>query len=176
MVNKAPKPQKAPKAKRAGKTQNQSQNPFISGFPEGSLFAQSQKFVQEHDAKPFRDFSYFVLAFLTFFIWKLHGSVKADHTNGVGIWGLMVFGIIAAINVWTYFLVMICAKRRGDIGIVRIQDEDIIRSMWMSGFFGAWAAIFYFGYRPEDPNFYPKAISSSVLNVFWVAVAVKFYM
>lgn len=61
--------------------------------------------------------------------------------GGIGVWSFFVFGTIILLNIWSYFLVMVCAKRKGDIGIVRIVDDDIIRFIWMSGLFGAWAAI-----------------------------------
>ncbi|KAG0206185.1 hypothetical protein BGX28_002320 [Mortierella sp. GBA30] len=174
MVNKAPKPAKAPKTnKRANRD---ASNPFLTNFAEDSLFARSQQFVKEHDAKPFRDFGYVVLVFLSFFIWRLSAAVQSHHGGAIGIWSFFVFGTIALMNIWTYFLVMICAKRRGDIGIVKITDEDVIRFTWMSGLFGSWAAIIYFGYRSQDSKFFSKAVMASVLNIFWVAVLVKFYL
>ncbi|KAF9575196.1 hypothetical protein EC968_004132 [Mortierella alpina] len=175
MVNKAPKPAKASKVnKRANR--NAAPSPFMTNFPEGSLFARSQEFVKEHDAKPFRDFGYFVFVLLAFFIWRLFAAVQSQHSTGISIWSFFVFGTIAVINVWTYFLVLICVRRRGDIGIVKIGDDDVIRFMWISGLFGAWAAIFYFGHRSQDPKFFSKAVMASVFNILWVAVLVKFYL
>jgi hypothetical protein len=52
-----------------------------------------------------------------------------------------MFGSIAFLNLWAYFLVNIVARRGGDIGIVKITDDDIVRFMSLSGLFGAWAAI-----------------------------------
>jgi len=78
MVNKPPKPTKAPKAKRTAAAAKNA-NPFMTGFSEDSLFGRSQKFVQETDAKPFRDFGYVVLAILTFFIWRLAAAVQSGH-------------------------------------------------------------------------------------------------
>lgn len=60
---------------------------------------------------------------------------------GVAIWGFLTFALIILINIWTYFLVLIKCRRGGDIGIVKIADEDIHRFMWISGLFGAWAGI-----------------------------------
>ncbi|KAF9177712.1 hypothetical protein BGZ51_004512 [Haplosporangium sp. Z 767] len=175
MVNKPPKPAKAPKVNKRAARAAATTTPF-GNFAEGSLFARSQQFVQEHDAKPFRDFGYVVLAILTFFIWRLSVAVHAHHDAGIGIWSLLTFGTIVILNVWSYFLVMIRARRGGDIGIVKITDEDIIHFMWISGLFGCWGAIIYFGYRSRDPKFFSKAVSASVLNVFWLAILVKFYL
>ncbi|KAI7828245.1 hypothetical protein BC939DRAFT_71778 [Gamsiella multidivaricata] len=141
MVNKAPKPAKAPKVnKRAGRGA-QANDPFMANFPEGSLFARSQQFVKENDAKPFRDFAYMVFVILAFFIWRLYVAVQSQVSAAIGIWSFFVFGTVVVLNIWTYFLVLICAKRGGDIGIVKITDEDIHRFMYISGLFGAWAAI-----------------------------------
>ncbi|KAG0042265.1 hypothetical protein BGZ83_000699 [Gryganskiella cystojenkinii] len=173
MVNKPPKPAKAPKTnKKAVK----AANPFLTNFSEDSLFGRSQKFVQETDAKPFRDFGYVILAFLTFCIWRLSVAVQSAHGGAIGVWSLFVFGTIAILNIWTYFLVLIRARRGGDIGIVTITDEDVVRFMWMSGFFGGWAGIFFYGYRSTDPKFFTQCLTSTFLNVFWVAVFVKFYL
>ncbi|KAI1315518.1 hypothetical protein EDD11_000699 [Mortierella claussenii] len=175
MVNKPPKPVKAPKVNKRT-NRNAATNPLMTQFPEGSLFARSQQFVKEHDAKPFRDFGYVVMVILGIFIWRLYAAQQSQHGGAIGIWSFFVFGTIAVINVWTYFLVLICKRRGGDIGIVKITDEDVYRFMQMSGLFGAWAAILYFGYRSPDPKFFSRAATASVLNIFWVAVLVKFYM
>ncbi|GJJ78455.1 hypothetical protein EMPS_10814 [Entomortierella parvispora] len=175
MVNKPPKPAKAPKANKRAAAKAAS-NPFMSSFSEDSLFGRSQKFVKETDAKPFRDFGYVVLAVLTFCIWRLSAAVQSGHGGANSIWSFFVFGLIAILNIWTYFLVLIRAKRGGDIGIVTILDEDVIRFMWMSGLFGAWAAILWFRYRPTETAFFRKAFTSTLFNVFWVAIYVKFYL
>lgn len=80
MVNKAPKPAKAPKTPKAEKRalRAERQNPM---FGEGSLFQRSQQFVKENDAKPFRDFGYFVIAILSFFIWRLSAAVQSNHAG-----------------------------------------------------------------------------------------------
>jgi len=71
MVNKPPKPAKAPKANRRVKHQNTG-SAFMSQFSDDSLFARSQQFVKENDAKPFRDFSYMMFVLLAFIIWRLY--------------------------------------------------------------------------------------------------------
>ncbi|KAF9356492.1 hypothetical protein BGX26_005184 [Mortierella sp. AD094] len=173
MVNKPPKPAKAPKVnKRANRN---GPGPFVTQFPEGSFFAQSQQFVKENDAKPFRDFGYMLLAILFFFIYKLSSAVR-DQNGSSGMWTFLVFGTIAFVNMWTYFMVQILVKRGGDIGIVKLTDDDVIQYITMSGVFGAWAGLVYFGFFSRDPNFLSRAIKASVLNVFWVAVFVKFYL
>ncbi|KAG0327883.1 hypothetical protein BGZ99_006688 [Dissophora globulifera] len=175
MVNKPPKPVKAPKVnKRVNK--NAPISSFKTEFPEGSLFARSQQFVKENDAKPFRDFGYFVLIVLLFFIWKLYAATRAQSSTGVNIWSFFVFGTIAVINIWTYLLVRVHVLRGGDIGIVRIQADDIIQYTQISGLFGFWIAFVYFGFRSSDPNILTKAMKASVFNAFWLAVIVKFYV
>ncbi|KAG0026292.1 hypothetical protein BGZ81_006475 [Podila clonocystis] len=175
MVNKAPKAAKAPKTPKADKRalRAERQNPM---FGDGSLFQRSQQFVKDHDAKPFRDFGYVVITLLSFFIWRLSAAVQSHHEGAIGVWSFFVFGTILLLNIWSYFLVMVCAKRKGDIGIVRVVDDDIIRFIWMSGLFGSWAAIIYFRYKGEDPKFFLKAIGATILNVFWAAIAVKYYL
>ncbi|KAF9996846.1 hypothetical protein BGZ80_010735 [Entomortierella chlamydospora] len=173
MVNKPPKPAKAPKTnKRANRN---APDPFAANFSEGSFFAQSQQFVKENDAKPFRDFGYMVLGLLFFFIYKLSSAVR-DPNGSTGIWTLLVFGTIAFVNMWTFFMVQILVKRRGDIGIVKLTDDDVIQYMRISGLFGGWAGLINFGFFSRDPNFLSRAIKASVLNVFWVAIFVKFYL
>lgn len=44
----------------------------MSQFSDDSLFARSQQFVKENDAKPFRDFSYMMFVLLAFIIWRLY--------------------------------------------------------------------------------------------------------
>ncbi|KAF9092278.1 hypothetical protein BGX29_010526 [Mortierella sp. GBA35] len=174
MVNKAPKPAKAPKANKRSKNQAPGtiQTPF---FAEDSLFGRSQKFVQENDAKPFRDFGYFVAAILIFLIWRYYAAITDGRSAAVSVWGFLTVSMIALINLWTYFLVLISARRGGDIGIVKIVDEDIHRFMWISGLFGAWAGIIWFGYAPRSPKFFAKASIFSVFSLMWVAVGVKLF-
>ncbi|KAF9898177.1 hypothetical protein BX616_004383 [Lobosporangium transversale] len=176
MVNKPPKPAKAPKAnKRANRNNNDAASQaFMSSFGEDSFFTRSQQFVKENDAKPFRDFAYMITFIEIVFIWRLYAAIKSN--GSTGLWSFLVFGMIAMLNLWTYFLVQICARRGGDIGIVKIADDDILRFIRISGLFGAWASIIYFGYRSKDPNFFSKALKASVLNLFWLAVFVKFYL
>ncbi|KAG0244216.1 hypothetical protein B0O80DRAFT_503510 [Mortierella sp. GBAus27b] len=183
MVNKPPKPSKAPKAnKKANRTTAGS---FMDQFSEDSLFARSQQFVKENDAKPFRDFSYLVFVVLAIFIWRLYVAVQSQHSGkyiedsewtGITIWSFLVFGSMALLNVWSYFLVQIVARRGGDIGIVKITDDDIVRFISISGLFGTWAAIVYFGYKSSDPSFHSRAVTASLGNLFWVAILVKFYL
>ncbi|KAF9430434.1 hypothetical protein BGZ94_006911 [Podila epigama] len=173
MVNKAPKPAKAAKVPKAQKRAVRAENAMWS---EGSLFARSQQFVKENDAKPFRDFGYVVITFLTFFIWRLSAAIQSHHEGATGVWTFFVFSTIILLNIWSYFLVMVCARRRGDIGIAKIEDNDIIRFIWMSGLFGAWSALLYFRYKPNDPQFYLKATGATIFNVFWAAIAVKYFL
>ncbi|KAG0344372.1 hypothetical protein BG004_004531 [Podila humilis] len=112
MVNKAPKPTKAPKVPKAQKRAIRNQNDTM--FGEGSLFARSQQFVKENDAKPFRDFGYVVMALLSFFIWRLAAAIQSQHQ--------------------------------------------------------------VFRYKPEDPKFFPKTVAATFLNVFWAAIAVKYFL
>ncbi|KAG0379390.1 hypothetical protein BGX24_000653 [Mortierella sp. AD032] len=177
MVNKPPKPVKAPKANKRSKNasagaQGPIQTPY---FAEDSLFGRSQKFVQENDAKPFRDFGYFIAILLSFLIWRYYAAISDDRSTAVGIWGLLTTILIILVNVWTYFLVLISARRGGDIGIVKIADEDILRFMWISGVFGAWAGVVWFGYAPRTPKFFAKASVFSVFSMVWVAVGIKLF-
>lgn len=78
MVNKAPKPAKAPKANKRSKAGGPSNAdlPFQKNyFSEESLFGRSQKFVQENDARPFRDFGYFVAFILSILIWRYQAAL-----------------------------------------------------------------------------------------------------
>ncbi|KAF9905546.1 hypothetical protein EC991_001576 [Linnemannia zychae] len=175
MVNKPPKPVKAPKVNKRSKAAASNgpiQTPF---FSEESLFGRSQKFVQENDAKPFRDFGYFIAVILAVLIWRYYVAISEGRDTAVGIWGLLTFILIAMVNIWTYFLVLISARRGGDIGIVKIVDEDIHRFMWISGVFGAWAAIIWFGYAPRTPKFFAKAAIFSVFSFVWVAIGIKLF-
>ncbi|KAF9916545.1 hypothetical protein FBU30_001289 [Linnemannia zychae] len=172
MVNKPPKPAKAPKANKRSKTGGPLQRPY---FSEDSLFGRSQKFVEENNAKPFRDFGYFVALVLSIFIWRYYAAIQDGRSTATGVWGLLTFALIAVINVWTYFLVLIAARRGGDIGIVKIVDEDIHRFMWISGIFGAWAAILWFGYSPRTHKFFAKAVIYSVFSLVWVAAGIKVF-
>ncbi|KAF9348877.1 hypothetical protein BGX34_002194, partial [Mortierella sp. NVP85] len=168
MVNKPPKPAKAPKVNKRVKHQNTG-SAFMSQFSDDSLFARSQQFVKENDAKPFRDFSYMMFALLAFVIWRLYvaqqgkhdgkstlysteytsqmamdrrsDSVYPNHWAGITIWSSILFGSITFLNLWAYFLVQIVARRGGDIGIVKITDDDIVRFISISGLFGAWGGI-----------------------------------
>ncbi|KAK3820419.1 MAG: hypothetical protein J3Q66DRAFT_337122 [Benniella sp.] len=140
MVNKPPKPAKAPKANKRVKHQNTG-SAFMSQFSDDSLFARSQQFVKENDAKPFRDFSYMMFALLGFIIWRLYVAQQGKHDAGITIWSSILFGSIVFLNLWAFFLVQIVARRGGDIGIVKITDDDIVRFISISGLFGAWAGI-----------------------------------
>ncbi|KAG0278061.1 hypothetical protein BGZ96_002554 [Linnemannia gamsii] len=179
MVNKPPKPVKAPKANKRPKAGAGGSLPLQQNnnqyFSEDSLFGRSQKFVQETDAKPFRDFGYFVAFVLSIFIWRYHAAISDSRDTAVGVWGFLTFGFILMINVWTYFLVLIKARRGGDIGIVKIVDEDIHRFMWISGLFGAWAGILWFGYYPKTPKFMAKSVIFSVFSLAWVAIGIKLF-
>lgn len=78
MVNKPPKPVKAPKANKRSKAGGPSnaELPFQKNyFSEESLFGRSQKFVQENDARPFRDFGYFIAFILSIFIWRYQAAL-----------------------------------------------------------------------------------------------------
>ncbi|KAF9114582.1 hypothetical protein BGX27_010465 [Mortierella sp. AM989] len=172
MVNKPPKPVKAPKV---NKRANRGAASYTTQFPEGSLFARSQEFVKENDSKPFRDFGYMILAVLLFCLYKLYGAVR-DPNASTTMWTFFVFGMVAFVNLWTYFMIQILIKRGGDIGIVKLSDDDVIQYMSMSGLFGGWAGLVYFGIFSRDPNFLSRAIKASVLNVFWIVVFIKFYL
>ncbi|KAF8968430.1 hypothetical protein BGZ46_010872 [Entomortierella lignicola] len=167
MVNKPPKPAKAPKA---NKRQKDAKNPFMTQFSEDSLFGQSQKFVKENNAKPFRDFGYMILAVLSFFIYKLYSSGSS------GFWTFLVFGTILFVNLWTYFMVQLMIRRRGDIGIITLTDDDVIQYMSISGLWGGWAGMLYFGFFSRDPNFLKRAMKASAVNVFWIAIFIKVYL
>ncbi|KAF8930501.1 hypothetical protein BGZ47_000531 [Haplosporangium gracile] len=178
MVNKPPKPVKPPKANKRSKNAGPSNAdlPFQKNyFSEESLFGRSQKFVQENDAKPFRDFGYFVAFILCILIWRYQAALSESRETAVGIWGFLTFALIFLINIWTYFLVLIKSRRGGDIGIVKIVDEDIHRFMWISGLFGAWAGIIWFGYYPKTPKFFAKATVFSVFSLAWVAIGIKLF-
>ncbi|KAF9962650.1 hypothetical protein BGZ65_008657 [Modicella reniformis] len=176
MVNKPPKPAKVPKANR--RVANKSvAGSFMGQFAEDSLFVRSQQFVKENDSKPFRDFAYLMFVIIAIFIWRLYVAVQSQSgKSGINLWSSLVFGSIALLNLWSYFLVQILARRGGDIGIVKITDDDIIRFISISGLFGSWAAIIFYGYRSPDTTFFSRAVMASVLNLFWVAILIKFYM
>lgn len=98
MVNKPPKPVKAPKANKRSKASGSSNAdlPFQKNyFSEESLFGRSQKFVQENDAKPFRDFGYFIAFILGIFIWRYQAALSEARESkllssqlGTGNWTL----------------------------------------------------------------------------------------
>ncbi|KAG0366010.1 hypothetical protein BC939DRAFT_476127 [Gamsiella multidivaricata] len=170
---KAAKPLKPSKAAKQQRKQLESVNPFA----DSSLFAKSQQYIKDApDARPFEDMSYIIVGVLGFFIWRLSVAVTSGHEGAIGVWSLFSFGSVVIINVWTFFLVMVSAKRRGDIGILRIVDSDILRFTALSGLFGAWAATLLFRYRPADKTYFPKIIGLTVANIFWVIIYVRYYL
>ncbi|KAI8597218.1 hypothetical protein EDD21DRAFT_223813 [Dissophora ornata] len=170
---KAAKPLKPSKAAKQQRKQLESVNPFAGS----SLFTQSQQYIKDApNAKPFQDMAYMVMIAMVFFIWRLSIAVKSGHDGAIGVWSLFTFGSVVVINVWSFFLVMVTAKRRGDIGLLRIVEEDILRFTGLSGVIGAWAAIILCRFKPEERFFYPKILAVSIFNILWIVIYVRYYM
>ncbi|KAG0289310.1 hypothetical protein BGZ98_003875 [Dissophora globulifera] len=166
---KALKPNKA--AKQKAKEQQ-----FINPFASSSLYSQTQRFMDESpNAKPFQDMATFLTLVIAFFIWRLSAAVTSGREASIGVWSLFSFGTAVIINIWSFFLVMVSAKRGGDIGILKISEEDILRFTSLSGLFGAWSGVLLFQYKPQSSSFYIKFAGVSILNLFWVMVYVRYY-
>ncbi|KAF9194283.1 hypothetical protein BGZ51_000443 [Haplosporangium sp. Z 767] len=168
MANKAPKPPKAPKAPKQPKNKL---------FSDTAIYKKTESLMKEtKDAKPFEDMSYVIAIILGFFIWRLYVSVTGGHAATADVWSLFVYGSVFILNLWTFFLVMILARTRGDVGVLQIAESDVFRFTALSGLFGAWMAILFSRYRPKDSAFLPKLLAASVLNVFWVVVYIRNYL
>ncbi|KAF9154854.1 hypothetical protein BG015_011799 [Linnemannia schmuckeri] len=170
MVNKAPKPQKAPKGPK------QKRGPG-SSFLNSEVFQKSEQLLKENkDAKPFQDMFFILLTLLAFFIWRLFAAKTGDPKGAIGFWSTVVFVSIAFINFFTSFLVMIRARRQSSVALLRITDGDVLRFTILSGVFGAWFAMFWYGFSGGDPKFFRNLIAASIVNIFWLAVVVQFYL
>ncbi|KAF9169537.1 hypothetical protein BGX21_000227 [Mortierella sp. AD011] len=170
MAKSKSKPTKAEKQQRK---EFKSRNPWS----DTSIFAISEEMIKNSpDAKPFEDMTYIILAIVSFFIWRLSVAVQAGHQGSIGVWTLFSFGSVAIINVWNFFLVMVFARRRGDLGILKVGESDILRFTAISGLFGAWAAILLLRYKGESKYFLLKIFGASVFNLFWVLFYVKYYL
>ncbi|KAG0230709.1 hypothetical protein BGW42_006296 [Actinomortierella wolfii] len=167
MANKAGR---APRSRASKRTQQQGSGSNFFQFSEGSIFAESQKFVQETNAKPFRDFAYVILAVLVFLVWRLFAAYSRQHEAAISIWGLFTWGLVGMINLWAFMMVMISKKRGGDIGIAQIQDEDVLRAIWMTGIFGGWLGLIFHRYKLTDKAFMLKVVGVSVVNLLWMIV------
>ncbi|KAG0228613.1 hypothetical protein B0O80DRAFT_498322 [Mortierella sp. GBAus27b] len=166
---------KTPKPSKLEKQQRKERNAYpLAG---SSLLAQSERYIKEvPNARPFEDMAYFVGAFMIFFIWRLTAAVKSQSQGSIEVWTLLTFGCVALINVWTFFLGMVSAKRRGDIGLLRINESDIMRFALLSGIIGIWLSLLLFRYRPEDKFFYAKLLAATVFNMFWAVIYIRYYM
>ncbi|KAF9900635.1 hypothetical protein EC991_007061 [Linnemannia zychae] len=170
MVNKAPKPQKAPKGPK------QRRGPG-SSFLNSEVFQQSEQLLKENkDAKPFQDMFFVLLALLAFLIWRLYAAKSSFPKGAVGFWNSALFLSIAFINLFTSFLVMVRAGRQSSVAFLRITDGDILRFTALSGVFGAWFAMFWFGFSGSDPSFFRNLVAVSFFNLFWLAVIVQCYV
>ncbi|KAK3820044.1 MAG: hypothetical protein J3Q66DRAFT_165895 [Benniella sp.] len=169
-MTKAPKPLKPSKA---AKQQRKNPDPFAGSF----LHKKSQEYIKEvPDAKPFEDMAIVIIGILGVLIWRLSVSVKSQHQGSIDVWTLLTFGMLGIVNIWSFFLGMVSARRRGDIGLMRITEGDMLRFALLSGVFGVWGSTLLFRFKPEDKFFYPKLLVASVLNVFWVVVYIRYYM
>ncbi|KAG0272829.1 hypothetical protein BGZ95_011389 [Linnemannia exigua] len=170
MVNKAPKPQKAPKGPK------QRRGPG-SSFLNSEVFQQSEQLLRENkDAKPFQDMFFVLLALLAFFIWRFYSAKTSVPKGSVGLWSSIVFISIAFINFFTSFLVMVRAGRQSSVSFLRITDGDILRFTTLSGVYGAWFAMFWYGFSGSEPMFFRNLVAASLFNVFWLAVIIQFYV
>ncbi|KAF9114196.1 cytosolic thiouridylase subunit Ctu1 [Mortierella sp. AM989] len=135
---KAAKPTKPSKAEKQQRKELNKRNPFTGS----ALFAKSEEMIRNApDAKPLEDLTYAIIIILGLFIWRLYVAVRSGHEGSIGVWSLFSFGTVAIINIWTFFLVMVLVKRRGDIGIVKVAGSDTLRFNAVSGLFGFWAGI-----------------------------------
>ncbi|KAF9976308.1 hypothetical protein BGZ73_008796 [Actinomortierella ambigua] len=168
MANKAGK---APRS-RASKRTPPSQNAPLSAFPfsEGSLFAESKKFIDDTNAQPFRDFAYIILAVLVFLVWRLFAAYTSKHQDAISIWGLFTWGLVAMINLWSFMMVMISKKRGGDIGVARVVDEDVLRAIWMTGVVGGWLGLITQRYKLTDRSFMLKVLGVTAINLLWFII------
>ncbi|KAF9351092.1 hypothetical protein BGX26_010807 [Mortierella sp. AD094] len=170
---KAAKPVKPSKAEKQQRKEFKTRNPW----GDTSIFAKSEEMIRNSpDAKPFEDMTYVILAIVAFFIWRLSIAVQAGHEGSIGVWTLFSFGTVAILNIWTFFLVLAFARRRGDLGILKIGESDILRFTALSGLFGAWLAILLLRYKGQSKYFLLKILGASVFNVFWALFYVKFYL
>ncbi|KAF9089452.1 hypothetical protein BGX29_011492 [Mortierella sp. GBA35] len=170
MVNKAPKPQKAPKGPK------QRRGPG-SSFLNSEAFQKSEQLLKENqDAKPFEDMFYVLLVLLAVFLWRLFVAKTSVPQGAVGFWSVIIFASIAFINFFASFLVMVRARRQGSVAFLRITDSDVLRFTILSGVFGAWFAIFWYGFGGSEPKFFRNLVAASFFNVFWVAVIIQFYL
>ncbi|KAF9916052.1 hypothetical protein BX616_004735 [Lobosporangium transversale] len=172
-MTKAAKPLKPSKAAKQQRRQAVNSNPFAGS----SLFEKSEQYIKDApDGKPFEDMAYFILAFLLFFIWRLAVAVQSGHQGAIGVWSLFTFGTITVINIWTFFLVMVSARSRGDIGILKIHDGDLWRFTALSGVIGAWAGILLFKYKGEEKSFILKVLAATAINALWAAIYIRYYL
>ncbi|KAG0284994.1 hypothetical protein BGZ96_010684 [Linnemannia gamsii] len=170
MVNKAPKPQKAPKGPK------QKRGPG-SSFLNSHVYQTSEQLLKENkDAKPFQDMFFVLLAILFFFLWRLFVAKTSVPQGAVGFWITVVFVSIAFINFFTSFLVMIRSRRQSSEAVLRIADGDIVRFTILSGIFGAWFGMFWYGFKGSDPKFFRNLVAASFVNIFWLAVVLLFYV
>lgn len=169
-MNKAPKPQKAPKGPK------QKRGPG-SSFLNSEVFQKSEQLLKENkDAKPFQDMFFVLLALLAFFIWRLFAAKTSEPKGAVGFWSVVVFVSIAFVNFFTSFLVMIRARRQSSVAFLRITDGDVLRFTILSGVFGAWFGMIWYGFGGSDPKFSRNLVAVSFVNIFWLAVVVQFYL
>ncbi|KAG0252072.1 hypothetical protein DFQ27_008299 [Actinomortierella ambigua] len=171
MANKAGKAPRSRASKRAPPPNPQNS---VFQFSEGSLFAESKKFIDETNAQPFRDFAYILLAVLVFLVWRLFSAYSSKHSDAISIWSLFTWGLVGMINLWSFMMVMICKKRGGDIGVARVTDEDVLRAIWMTGVVGGWLGLATQRYKLTDRSFMLKVAGVSVINLLWfILIGVK---
>ncbi|KAF9919352.1 hypothetical protein FBU30_011072 [Linnemannia zychae] len=170
MVNKPPKPQKPPKGPK------QKRGPG-SSFLNSEVYQKSEQLLKENqDARPFQDMFAVLFVLLGLFIWRLYVAKTSDPKGAVELWSMIVFITITFINFFTSFLVMIRSRRQTSEAFLRINDGDVLRFTLLSGVFGAWFSMFWYGFRGSDPKFFQKIVAASFVNLLWVAIFIQFYI
>jgi len=143
MVNKAPKvlkPKLDKEVKQARK--KAAANPFEAFLqPSEKLLKLRDEAGGKDLPEPFLELFVLVLVLLSFFVWKLNNATQTGHVASQGVWYLFLYGTIAVLNFWSLLLVMVMAKRNGDIGLMRISDREVLRFLGLTGIFGTWAGI-----------------------------------
>ncbi|KAG0046886.1 hypothetical protein BGZ83_007961 [Gryganskiella cystojenkinii] len=175
MVNKAPKPQKPSSKDKKAARRAAVNSPFESFWqPSDSLLKLRDEIGGKELPEPFLEMFIFVIILFVFFLWRLRNAIQIQHAGAESVWSLLLFGSFALVNFWSLLLVMVMAKKRGDMGLMKISDREVYRFLGLSGILGTWGGVFLYRYKSEDPYFYPKLIAATVFNIFWVAIYVKY--
>ncbi|GJJ71880.1 hypothetical protein EMPS_04237 [Entomortierella parvispora] len=179
MISRTPKTHKANKQDKKAKQARKEalSNPFEAFLkPSDKLLKLRDEAGGKDLPEPFLELFAAVLVVLIFFTWKLYKAIQSDHVGSQGVWSLLLFGTIAVLNIWSMMLVMVMAKRGGDIGLLRISDTEVLRFLALTGIFGTWAGIFLYGYRSKDRKFTSKAVIATFFNFLWIPIYLTYFV